>query len=94
VLQTITRVTRAGMTVFLGVIIMSSGFKKLAEIEAKLAQGQKTLSQLPSNNQGINWGMFMLFRKFIVRKNEYGLLFKDGDFERFLAPGVYRFFDA
>ena len=34
----------------------------------------------------------MLFhRKFIVRKHERGLLFKDGDFVRFLEPGTYRF---
>ncbi len=33
----------------------------------------------------------MLFkRKFIVRKHERGLLFKQGDFVRFLDPGVYR----
>ena len=30
-------------------------------------------------------------RKFIVRKHERGLLFKDGDFVRFLEPGTYRF---
>ena len=30
-------------------------------------------------------------QKFIVRKHERGLLFKDGDFIRFLAPGTYRF---
>jgi len=34
----------------------------------------------------------MLFnRKIIVRKHERGLLFKDGDFVRFLEPGTYRF---
>ena len=34
----------------------------------------------------------MLFsRKFIVRKHERGLLFKDGDFVRFLEPGTHRF---
>jgi hypothetical protein len=32
-------------------------------------------------------------REFVVRKHERGLLFKNGDFVRFLAPGVYRFFD-
>ena len=32
-----------------------------------------------------------LFQKFIVRKHERGLLFKDGDFVRFLEPGTYRF---
>ena len=36
----------------------------------------------------------MLFlREFVVRKHERGLLFKNGDFERFLAPSTYRFFD-
>jgi regulator of protease activity HflC (stomatin/prohibitin superfamily) len=37
----------------------------------------------------------MLFvQKFIVRKHERGLLYKDGDFLQFLAPGTYRYFDA
>lgn len=36
----------------------------------------------------------MLFiRQFTVRKHERGILLRDGDFERFLAPAVYRFFD-
>ena len=36
----------------------------------------------------------MLFiREFTVRKHERGILFRNGDFERFLAPAVYRFFD-
>ncbi|MFK7954738.1 MAG: slipin family protein [Lysobacterales bacterium] len=30
-------------------------------------------------------------QKFIVRKHERGLLFKDGDFIEFLAPGTYRY---
>ena len=33
----------------------------------------------------------MLYRKFIVRKYERALLYKDGDFYAFLAPGVYRY---
>ena len=33
-----------------------------------------------------------LTQKFIVRKHEGGLLFKDGDFIKFLAPGAYRFY--
>ncbi|MGI9343721.1 MAG: slipin family protein [Gammaproteobacteria bacterium] len=36
--------------------------------------------------------MFFI-RKFIVRKHERGLLFKQGDFVRFLEPGVLRLFD-
>ena len=35
----------------------------------------------------------VFYRKFIVRKHERGLLFKQGDFMRFLEPGVYRLFD-
>lgn len=33
----------------------------------------------------------MFYRKFIVRKHERALLFRDGDFVKFLEPGVYRF---
>ena len=33
----------------------------------------------------------MIFAKFIVRKHERALLFRDGDFVKFLEPGVYRF---
>ena len=35
----------------------------------------------------------LFYSKFIVRKHERGLLFKDGDFQTFLAPATYRFFD-
>jgi len=34
-----------------------------------------------------------IYQKFIVRKHERGLLFKDGDFQSFLAPATYRFLD-
>ncbi|NND89967.1 MAG: slipin family protein [Granulosicoccus sp.] len=34
----------------------------------------------------------LFYQKFIVRKHERGLLFKDGDFLSFLAPATYRFF--
>ncbi len=33
----------------------------------------------------------MLYVKFIVRKHERALLFRDGDFVKFLEPGVYRY---
>ena len=36
--------------------------------------------------------MFFI-REFTVRKHERGILFRNGDFQRFLAPAVYRFFD-
>ncbi|ALG67790.1 slipin family protein [Beggiatoa leptomitoformis] len=35
----------------------------------------------------------VLWRKFVVRKNERGLLFKDGDFQGFLEAGTYTYFD-
>ena len=35
----------------------------------------------------------IFYRKFIVRQHERGLLFKQGDFVRFLEPGIYRMFD-
>jgi hypothetical protein len=38
-------------------------------------------------------GTMLFLREFVVRKHERGLLFKNGDFERFLAPSTYRFFD-
>jgi regulator of protease activity HflC (stomatin/prohibitin superfamily) len=37
--------------------------------------------------------IMLIFRKFIVRKNERGLLFKNGDFLDFLEPGTYHHFD-
>jgi len=33
----------------------------------------------------------MFYNKYIVRKHERALLFKDGDFHAFLAPGTYRY---
>jgi len=33
----------------------------------------------------------MIYVKFIVRKHERALLFRDGDFVKFLEPGVYRY---
>lgn len=35
----------------------------------------------------------LFFREFTVRKHERGILYRDGDFVRFLEPAVYRFFD-
>lgn len=36
----------------------------------------------------------LFYRKYIVRKHERGLLSRDGDFQSFLAPGVYRYFNV
>jgi len=41
-----------------------------------------------SSNKGVK---IMFYHKFIVRKHERALLFRDGDFVKFLEPGVYRF---
>jgi hypothetical protein len=35
----------------------------------------------------------LFIREFVVRKHERGLLYRNGDFQRFLAAGIYRFFD-
>jgi len=35
----------------------------------------------------------LIFRQFIVKKNERALLFKNEDFQSFLESGIYRFFD-
>jgi hypothetical protein len=35
----------------------------------------------------------LFIREFTVRKHERGILLRNGDFERFLAPAVYRFVD-
>ena len=43
------------------------------------------------HNQGST--TMLILRKIIVKKNECGLLFKDGDFQRFLDAGTYRFAD-
>ncbi len=43
----------------------------------------------PTNeNQGVR---HMFYMKILVRKHERALLFRDGDFVKFLEPGVYRF---
>jgi len=34
-----------------------------------------------------------MLRRFIIKKNEKGVLLRDGDFERILPPGRYRFVD-
>jgi len=49
----------------------------------------KTATHVTINhNQGER---IMFYNKFIVRKYERALLFRDGDFVKFLEPGVYRF---
>ena len=85
-----------------------AGLNRLAEVERRiLAQkaGHRRMTRRapedsrqkrPSfdGNQFEDGERIMWFiQKFIVRKHERGLLFKDGDFIKFLAPGIYRFYD-
>lgn len=80
-----------------------NGMRKVAEVERQvLARKQliKTLenrlTQLASTtklqtlnqDQGVH---IMFYKKFIVRKHERALLFRDFDFVKFLEPGVYRY---
>lgn len=83
-----------------------AGLSRLAEVERRI-YARRTSHQTtgkpqtqrpdkrPSNGGNINeeGERIMLFtQKFIVRKHERGLLFKDGDFIKFLAPGTYSYF--
>ena len=68
---------------------MLSGLKRLAELETAIIKSkQEQKRKMAKEHQ-----MRFLFRKLIVRKNERGLLFKEGDFLNFLEPGSYRYFD-
>jgi len=65
-----------------------------AQVKAAIAQKRQNLQKLSpptQNNMKDSW--MLLWRKFIVRKNERGLLFKDGDFQKFLEAGTYYYFD-
>ena len=64
------------------------GFKKLTEVQNKIKQqlSQETVS---TTSQGKTTMLF--YKKFLVRKNERGLLFKEGDFISILEPGTYRY---
>ena len=79
------------------------GMSRVAEVERQIrARKAETLS-LPkrapkpaktatsvtfNENEGEH---IMFYKKFLVRKHERALLFRDGDFVKFLEPGVYRF---
>ena len=87
---------------------MSIGADNKAEVErvinllkAKAVQDGKQSPRSPSktmpsfdgsiNEKGERTMLF--FSTFIVRKHERGLLYKNGDFIRFLLPGTYRYFN-
>ena len=82
-----------------------AGLSRLADAERRIharragttppPQSRARQNKSPSQDGNINEDgeRFMWFmQKFIVRKHERGLLFKDGDFIKFLAPGTYRYF--
>jgi regulator of protease activity HflC (stomatin/prohibitin superfamily) len=63
-----------------------------AQVKAVIAQSKQQKLSPPTRNNKEDFGM-LLWRKFIVRKNERGLLFKEGDFQKFLEAGTYYYFD-
>jgi regulator of protease activity HflC (stomatin/prohibitin superfamily) len=70
------------------------GFKQLTEVQKAITERQQKIQeQLRLRKSGSENRFLFVFRRFLVRKNEQGLLFKNGDFEGFLAPGTYRYFD-
>ena len=52
-----------------------------------------SVKQPRSGNKDTRSKTMLVIRKFIVKKNECGLLFKNGDFVRFLDAGTYHFLD-
>ena len=50
-------------------------------------------AQQPGSEKENGRKTMIVMRKFIVKRNETGLLFKNGDFVRFLDSGTYRFLD-
>jgi len=81
---------------------------KVAEVNALTAQRQKLVSLLssvsqrksslaklsssiPNHREKLN---MLLWHEFVVCKNERGLLFKNGDFQKFLLPGTYHYFGS
>ncbi len=84
-----------------------AGLSRLAEAERRVLARKTRRSpvgltratrqkQRPSFDGDINEEgerIMWFINKFNVRKHERGLLFRDGDFQKFLEPDTYRFFD-
>lgn len=63
-----------------------------AEITSFVPRERKPAKTQANNTFNENQGeRTMFYTKFIVRKHERALLFRDGDFVKFLEPGVHRF---
>jgi regulator of protease activity HflC (stomatin/prohibitin superfamily) len=78
-----------------------SGLRRLAEIEEEIRRRQRgwrvpLVRRRPAEDgndeEKGEWNMLGI-RKLLVRKHERGLLYRQGDFQRFLAPGAYWFID-
>ena len=81
---------------------MKHGFSRVAEVERQVrarkanlvvsltppTKARKTSKPNTHSNKGER---NMFYMKANVRKHERALLFRDGDFVKFLEPGVYRF---
>ena len=79
------------------------GMSRVADVERQVRARKTGTLHLPKRTQqpaetitpeifNHNQGeRIMFYNKFIVRKHERALLFRDGDFVKFLEPGVYRF---
>jgi regulator of protease activity HflC (stomatin/prohibitin superfamily) len=65
--------------------------RKLIEIQ-KLMTVLSAIAKRKMKQEQRKTIMFIL-QKFMVRKNERGMLFREGDFMHFLEPGSYLFFD-
>ena len=82
---------------------MSHGMARVAAVEREVrARKARTLPLSgtatsprptgPQSNTQLNQGARnMIYTKFIVRKHERALLFRNGDFVKFLEPGTHRF---
>ena len=76
-----------------------AGLSRLAEVERRIRE-RKALVMRQHKRPSFDGHLIeegersmWFIQKFVVRKHERGLLFKDGDFIKFLAPGIYRFND-
>jgi len=64
-----------------------------ASSDIKNGTDRAVSAQQPGSDKENGRKTMIVMRKFIVKRNETGLLFKNGDFVRFLDAGTYRFLD-
>ncbi len=68
--------------------VRDANARAVASLRRKPEPATTTTPEFFNENEGEH---IMFYVKFIVRKHERALLFRDGDFVKFLEPGVYRF---